>query len=309
MLRGRFGRGSVSAAQQEPILSLPPRLVFCFLAATSLAIWWRPLGLTFSLALQDEQFTHILLILPISVALIFLDWIPGTISAGPALKFVPPLVIAIMLNGTASLRMFRVPPDIQLSIEMLAFVVWAIASFGFSFGISALRRALFPLLFLIWIIPLPDFAVNGIVEFLQRGSAAAAHLLFAAARVPVEQRGLFLRIPGFILEVAPECSSIRSSMILIVTTMVLAYLLLRSRWKRVLLVAVAIPLSVAKNGLRIFVLGYLAIRVDRGFLTGKLHRDGGVIYLLIALAVIVALLWILRSGERRRIAIERRISV
>lgn len=102
------------------------------------------------------------------------------------------------------------------------------------------------------------------------------------------------------MEVAPECSSIRSSLFLVVTTMVLAYLFLRSFWRRALVIAVAIPLSVAKNGLRIFVLGVLATRVDPSFMMGRLHRQGGIIYFLIALATIFLLLWILHRGEEKQ---------
>jgi len=63
---------------------------------------------------------------------------------------------------------------------------------------------------------------------------------------------------------------------------------------------VAIPLSVAKNGLRIFVLGVLTTKVDPSFLTGRLHRQGGIIYFLLALLAIFGLLWILRRGENKR---------
>jgi exosortase/archaeosortase family protein len=109
-----------------------------------------------------------------------------------------------------------------------------------------------------------------------------------------------LHIPGLTLEVAPECSSIRSSLILMVTTMVLAQLLLRSPWRKALIIAVAIPLSVAKNGLRIFALGMLATRASPSFLTGRLHRQGGIIFFLIALAAVFLLIWILRRGESEK---------
>ncbi len=65
-------------------------------------------------------------------------------------------------------------------------------------------------------------------------------------------------------------------------------------------IALAIPLSVAKNGLRIFVLAMLATRVDRSFLTGRLHHQGGIIYFLIALAVIFLRIWVARRGEEGR---------
>ena len=52
-----------------------------------------------------------------------------------------------------------------------------------------------------------------------------------------------------------------------------------------------------KNGLRIFSLGVLATKVDPSFLTGRFHRQGGIIFLLIALVAIFLLIWILRRGE------------
>ena len=106
-----------------------------------------------------------------------------------------------------------------------------------------------------------------------------------------------LLIPGLELDVTTECSSIRSSLILLVTTMVLAHLLLRTRWRKILIVLIALPLSIAKNGLRIFTIGILGSKVDPDYLTGHLHRQGGIIFLLIALAGIFVLLWILRRGE------------
>jgi exosortase/archaeosortase family protein len=100
--------------------------------------------------------------------------------------------------------------------------------------------------------------------------------------------------------VAPECSSIRSSLILLITMMVVSQLLLRSFWRKLLVVVLAVPVSIAKNGLRIFVLGLLAIRVDPGFLTGNLHRQGGIIYFLIALVAMLLLICILRRGEAKK---------
>ncbi len=276
-------------------LSLP---VFSILTAISLVIWWSPLSASLALALHDEQYTHILLILPVSAALIFMDWKPPEPHGGLSVVLGSILlVMAASLTFLIRWNAVALSPDEQLSANMLALVVWWIAAFILCFGLPASRRALFPLCFLFWLIPFPDFALNAIVNLLQQSSAAAAHLLFAAAGVPVEQRGVFVHIPGLTVEVARECSSIRSSSMLIVTTMVLAQLLLRSPWRKVLIILVAFPLSVAKNGLRIFVIAMLTTRVDPSFLTGRVHRKGGIIFFLIALAATFLLLWILRRGE------------
>lgn len=287
-----------SAPDRESTFRLSPLPVFSILCAISLAIWWSPLASSFALAFHDEQYTHILLILPISAALIFLDWKSPEPFKGPAV-----IVGLVLLVTTVSVTFYvrwgvvALSPDERLSANMLALVVWWIGAFILCFGVHAFRRSLFPLCFLFWLVPFPNFVLNPVVNLLQQGSAAAAHLLFAAAGVPVEQRGVLVHIPGLTLEVARECSSIRSSSMLIVTTMVLAQVLLRSPWRKALIILVAIPLSVAKNGLRIFAIAMLATRVDPSFLTGRLHRQGGIIFFLIALAATFLLLWILRRGE------------
>jgi len=81
--------------------------------------------------------------------------------------------------------------------------------------------------------------------------------------------------------------------------MVLAHLFLRSLWRKALLIAAAIPLSVAKNGLRIVTIGELGTRVDPDFLNGKLHHDGGIVFFGIAVVAVGALLWMLRRTELR----------
>lgn len=278
-----------------------PGFLFSILAAISFALWWRPLVSTFDLALHDDQFTHILLILPLSLALIILDWKWTARNSFGHAKIVTVLLLsAVLVNAIVRRSAPSLSSDLQLSLNMLALVVWWVASFALCFGDRAFRRALFPLCFLLGMVPFPDFVLSPIVTGLQRGSAVATHLLFTAARIPVAQRGVLLHIPGLTLEVARECSSMRSSAMLVLTTMVLAYLLLRARWRKALVIAVAIPLSIAKNGLRIFVLAMLATRVDRSFLTGKLHRQGGIIFLLIALAGMFLLIWILRRGEEKK---------
>jgi len=90
---------------------------------------------------------------------------------------------------------------------------------------------------------------------------------------------------------------------LVVTTMVLAQMLLRAVWRKAFVIAVAIPMSVAKNGLRIFVLAMLTTRVDRSFIDGRLHHQGGIIYFLIALAAIILLIWAFRRGEQKTCAL------
>jgi exosortase len=197
------------------------------------------------------------------------------------------------------------PNNLRLSLSMFTLVVWWISGVIFCFGTTTFRSLLFPLCFLFLIVPLPQSVLDSIVEFLQYQSAWVSRMLFRAIGVPATQDGIMVFIPGLNIEVARECSSIRSSLILIVITLILAQLFLRSWWRKTLLVATAIPLSVAKNGLRIFTIGELGTRVDPAFLNGKLHHNGGVIFLSIAVACMLLLLWILQATESRFVGPEK----
>ena len=271
---------------------------FAFLCGASIMIWWHALAVTLRFALNNEAYTHILLIVPLSMALLYMQWrtlpksFESSASAGSLL-----LAGALVVTGIARWGGPNLTEDLRLSFSMIALVTWWIASVVVCFGARAFRSFLFPLCFLFWIVPIPAATLNCIMPFLQNESAFAARVLFQVTGVPVTQDGTFLDIPGLSIEVARECSSIRSSFMLIVITMVLAHLFLRSWWRQALLIAASIPLAVAKNGLRIFVIAELGTRVDPGFLDGNLHHHGGIVFLAIAVAIVIVLIWILRRTE------------
>jgi len=55
---------------------------------------------------------------------------------------------------------------------------------------------------------------------------------------------------------------------------------------------------VVKNGVRIATLTILAEYVDPGFLYGRLHHEGGVVFFLLGLVLLLPVLWLLQRGEK-----------
>ena len=280
-----------------------PKAAFLFLWAISVVAAWRPLRDALWLAAHDEEYTYLLLILPAAAALIWLklsgaNWRSESAIVIPSRRAGPILLcISLLFAGLIRWRPDLLP-DERLTANMLALATWWVGSFVLSFGTRLSRSLLFPLGFLFLVVPLPRFLLDDIVGWLQHASAFAAHYMFSAARVPVTQNGILLDIPGLTVEVAKECSSIRSSSLLLVTTMILAQLLLRTPWRKWLAIALAIPVSVAKNGLRIFTIAMLGTYVDPSYLTGKLHHKGGIVFFSIGLGCMFFVLWILQRNER-----------
>ena len=285
------------------MIRFSPYRGFLLLCAASLVVGWRPLAATFSLALQSEAYTHVLLVLPVSAALIFSAG--GLRVARPERNFrsgSAVLLVALSIGCLAWIRPGGMGEDLQLSLYMAGIITWWVGAFIYSFGIHTLQKNAFPLLLLLWMVPLPEFVLGRVVGFLQQESASAARMLFAAAGVPVVQDGVVLSIPGLKIEVAKECSSIRSSLMLVVTSMVMAQLVLRTSWGKAVAILAAIPLSVIKNAIRIFTVSMLTVYVDPGFLNGRLHHQGGIVFFLAALGVEFALLVLLAWIERKATA-------
>jgi exosortase len=275
---------------------------FVLLCLVSLVLWRHALAATFGLALGNAAYTHILLILPLSMALIVSEW--RSRKARPEPNFRAGLVLLLLalllgLIGGRAWGLDSLPSGVQVSLSMLAVVTWWVGSFVGCFGTRIARMCVFPLCFLLWLVPLPEFALNHIVSFLQQGSADAANQFFVIAGVPVTRDGLRLSIAGLTVEVATECSSIRSSLMLLVTSMVLAHFLLRSVWGKSLVILAAIPLAIAKNGFRIFAISMLAAYVDPDYMHGRLHHQGGIVFFLVFLASYLLLLWLVGWVEHK----------
>jgi exosortase len=272
--------------------------VYFVLMAGSLLVGWRTFCATITLAWQNDKYTHILLILPLSLLLILVEnGLLRTCGSWALWQGNSLVLAAILITCFSGIYSASLTVDMLLAFRMFALVLSWTGFLFLCFGPKALGRLMFPLLLLLGAVPLPKIALDSVIALLQIGSAWSAHAFFAAFGVPVFQQGVVLTIPGLTVHVAEECSSIRSSSMLLATAMILAQILLCSFWRRAFIVVLAIPLSVLKNGLRVFVIAMLGTRVDPGYLTGTLHHQGGVLFFTIALAVTAVLIWVLRKGE------------
>ena len=112
--------------------------------------------------------------------------------------------------------------------------------------------------------------------------------------------GFCFSLPDVAIEIADECSGIRSSLGLLMTTLLGAHAFLRRGWTRGLILLAILPLAILKNGIRIATLTLLAVHVDPSFLTGQLHHEGGIVFFLLGLAMLMPMMFWLRRAETRR---------
>jgi exosortase len=126
-------------------------------------------------------------------------------------------------------------------------------------------------------------------------------LLFTMLGMPVTRDGYVFHLPQFSIEVAKECSGIRSSIALIITGAIAGKLFLLSGWQRVLLAISLIPIAILKNAIRIVSLSVIGAFFDERIFEGDLHRKGGIVFFVIALFLVWAVIASLRrigAGSR-----------
>jgi exosortase C (VPDSG-CTERM-specific) len=187
-----------------------------------------------------------------------------------------------------------------LALWAFAFFCFVIAG-GFVFlGKDWMRAAAFPMGFLIFLVPLPDNVVYALETASKYASAEAAAMFFSLTGTPVlRQSALVFQLPNITMQVAQECSGIRSSWVLFITGLLAAHLFLRSPWRRFFLIAFIIPLGVLRNGFRILVLGLLCVHIGPHMIDTAIHHRGGPIFFALSLVPLFGVLWWLWRGERR----------
>ena len=252
-------------------------------------------------ALTSDLHSYILVIPPVVIYLLFLD------RKKIAVEFVPSLSLAIVLLCIAFLALLLsqvgmltndgLQESDRLGLPAFALVTFALGGIVLTKGIRFLQAFAFPLFFLYFLIPLPSWAEKMLIHFLQTASAELFYGIVSLTGLPIWRDGNIFQLPGLTLEVAEECSGIRSTMVLFITGLLAAYLFLRTPWRRALLVLGTLAIGILRNSLRIVTLALLTVKVNPQVIYGPLHHQGGTPFFILSLVFLLIVLYLLRKSE------------
>ena len=274
----------------------------CF-AVLLLAAFAQPLLMLISHAARSQLHSYILLVPFVSAYLLYIrrDQLPKNYVVDV------PLAIISLAGGfgvfafTYCLTFAGRAPAIndRLALLTLSFLCCLGAGGFFFFGRTWMRAAAFPLAYLIFMVPMPDAMADALETASKYASTEVANVLFHLSGTPFLRAGLFFQLPNITIEVAQECSGIRSSWVLLMTSILAGNLFLKTPWRRFALVAFVIPLGILRNGFRILVIGLLCVNVGPQMIHSLIHRRGGPVFFVLSLIPLLLLLWWLRKGETR----------
>jgi len=250
-------------------------------------------------AAQSDLYSYIPLVPLVVGYLLFIR--PGSVetayrtSVGGTVILVGTCVAALTA-GTA----WRGSLSVNDGFALIALAyVSVVAAGGFLFlGSKWMAAAAFPLAFMIFLVPLPDAAVYWLERASVLASADVSASFFRMTGTPLVRNSEVFMLPGIVLTVAQECSGIRSSWVLFITSLLASHLFLASPWRKFVLVAFVIPLAIVRNAFRILIIGLLCVHVGPHMLNSVVHRHGGPFFFALSLGPLFLFLMWLRRQER-----------
>ncbi|MFZ3339647.1 MAG: VPLPA-CTERM-specific exosortase XrtD [Terriglobales bacterium] len=263
-------------------------------AALLVLLAWLYHSILYNLALQwthDPNFTHGWLVPAFSFYVLWQDRKRlKAIEVAPSWAGLP-LVLAglvMLVLGVLGVEIFTA------RVSMLVLLAGLVVVFR---GWKFFRAILFPLAFLILMIPLPNLIQQKFTFPLQLLASKLATGMLETVGVPVLREGNLITLAKKQLEVAQACSGIRSLYSLVTLAIVYGYLMEKRNWVRVVLAFAAVPIAVLANSFRIFGTGMIVQYWDPDKAEGFYHEfEGWVVFvvsliLLFALHSLINLIW------------------
>jgi exosortase len=234
---------------------------------------------------------HGLLLAPVAVWLAWKSGIRrdavGNVALGIAM-----LLLAVVIRYLAGLaaELFSMRASIVLALGGLTV---------YHYGFRQLLHWWLPFLLACLAIPLPELVTQELAMPLQFRASEMGAALLRWREIPVLLTGNVIRIPGHELFVTEACSGLRSLTALLSLAVLMGGLMLKHPIARILLVALAIPIAIVINGVRVFLTGFLVFFVDPKLGEGFMHVTEGWLLFIVSFTCIAALAWLAAASERR----------
>lgn len=269
-------------------------LIFSLVVISSFAYLYKDVILNLvKVWIEDGNYSHGFFV-PILVG--YIVWSKRKeLLATPAQPFWPAILLVLLsglllIAGQLSIHGFSRNFSLILMISSLTLLI---------LGRAWSRKLLFPLAFLIFMIPLPEFFTRKVTTPLQLFSSYISVNLLSLMNYTVFREGNIIQLPGITLSVAEACSGLRSILALTFLAVTVAYFVLKSNRKRLFLILCAVPIAIVLNWVRItgtvLLANHWGVEVAQSFF----HAFSGLLIFLAASMLIGFIMLFLRSKEEQ----------
>lgn len=258
-------------------------------AVAFVVLFWEPIITLGRDWWNDPEAGHGLLLGPLAIWLAYRKGVvenpaPARVLGGLALS----AAVGLRYASDLAAELFTMRFSLWLGVLALVVYVW---------GMRQVLRWWLPATLLLLSIPLPAVIISTLALPLQLKASQMGAALLEWRHVPVLVAGNVIHVPGQSLFVTEACSGLRSLTALLSLGVLIGGLWLRSPASRILLVALAVPVAMLLNGIRVFLTGFLVYYVDPALGTGLMHYTEGWVTFVIAFAILGGIAWALAHSE------------
>lgn len=187
------------------------------------------------------------------------------------------------------------------TLEVAALIPMLISLLLLMRGWSALRALWFPLLFMLFMIPLPGLLVEIITGTLKQHVSGVAEDILYIAGYPIARVGVMLSIGQYKLLVADACSGLNSMFSLSALGLLYLYMMRYRSWLHIGLMLLSIlPIAFAANVIRVITLVLITYYFGDEAGQGFAHMAAGMVLFVVALLLLLAFDQLLRITLFRR---------
>ncbi len=193
------------------------------------------------------------------------------------------------------------------SVESLLFLgIWGCIASGMAFLYGRRVRLLaFPLLILLFMIPLPPF-INRLLTFkLKMLASSLSVALMRLVGISVLQAGNIIDLGVDRLQVVDACSGLRYIMPMFLTALMIGHFFARKIWQQAVLLVAVIPLAIVINGLRIFITGVLTVSGHQELAQNFFHGLAGLVIFLAGGGALLGVALLLRKIGPQHFVVRR----
>ena len=174
-----------------------------------------------------------------------------------------------------------------------AFIVMIIGVAWTSVGWRGVKIIWAPLLYLAFMVPLPEFLYRNLSAELQLISSSLGVVIIRLLNIPVFLEGNVIDLGTYKLQVVEACSGLRYLFPLMSFGFLCAYLYNGPHWHKLVLFASTLPITVLINSVRIGVTGALVDNFGIASAEGFLHLFEGWIIFLAAVGLFFGMMLIM----------------
>jgi len=196
----------------------------------------------------------------------------------------PPLYLSLLVLG---LLMFILGWRREyLSVSTLSLIPVLFGLTGYLYSARMARALLFPILYLLLLVPPPLGVLDSITLPMRYGISVATHSILNTLGYPITRDGLLLSISGHEIYMGAPCSGFRSLITMISLGLAYVYIGKGTARTKAILLAAIVPLALLGNLIR--VAGMCLVTHYFGGETGTRFHDisGFVIFLVLILGLI-----------------------